>query len=82
MRWNNNNNNNNNNNTGQSRPSMTVISDLSESIFSSESESDSSYSVTHSYAGSGSLNDFERKGKRNARPVSQRGERIENQQSK
>ena len=82
VRWNNNNNNNNNNNTGQSRPSMTVISDLSESIFSSESESDSSYSVTHSYAGSGSLNDFERKGKRNARPVSQRGERIENQQSK
>ena len=52
----------NNNNTvnGVTRPSMTVVSDLSESIFSSESESDSSYSVTHSYAGSGSVNDFDR----------------------
>ena len=84
VKWNNNNNNNNNNNhnNNNTRPSMTVISDLSESIFSSESESDSSYSVTHSYAGSGSLNDFDRRGKRNARPVSQRGERIENIQSK
>ena len=49
---------------GITRPSMTVVSDLSESIFSSESESDSSYSVTHSYAGSGSVNDFDRGGKR------------------